>query len=69
MKLIIRLLNLIVYKTKIHLNIFRYISTYFLCAESKKKKENNISIMKTYQMPDKWQYITCIEVLFSNQNL
>ena len=35
----------------------------------KKKKENNILIMKTYQMPDKWQYLTCIEVLFSNQNL
>ena len=33
------------------------------------KEENNISTMKTYQMPDKWQYLTFIEVSFSNQNL
>ena len=25
--------------------------------------------MKTYQMPTKWQYLTCIKVPFSNQNL
>ena len=25
----------------------------------KKKEENNISTMKTYQMPNKWQYLTC----------
>ena len=35
----------------------------------KKKKENNISTTKTHQMPNKWQYLTCIEVSFSNQNL
>ena len=35
----------------------------------KKKEENNRSTMKTYQMPNKWQYLTCIKVSFSNQNL
>ena len=35
----------------------------------KKKEENNISTMETYQMPNKWQYLTCIKVSFSNQNL
>ena len=35
----------------------------------KKKEENNISSMETYQMPNKWQYLTCIKVSFSNQNL
>ena len=25
--------------------------------------------MKTHQMPNKWQYLTCIKVSFSNQNL
>ena len=35
----------------------------------KKKEENNISTMKTCQMPNKWQFLTCIKVLFSNQNL
>ena len=34
----------------------------------KKKKEINIS-MKTHQMPNNWQYLTCIKVSFSNQNL
>ena len=33
-----------------------------------KKKENNISTMKTHQMPYKWQYLTCIKVSFCNQN-
>ena len=55
------LLNLIcIYKTKIHPNIYRYISTYILsCTESKKKKEeNDISTMKT-EMNEAciWQYI------------
>ena len=27
------------------------------------------SAMKTYQMPNKWQYLTCIKVSFLNQNL
>ena len=48
--------------------IFRYASI-SSCAESKKKEENNISTMKTHQMPNKWQYPTCIKVSFSNQNL
>ena len=34
----------------------------------KKKEENNIT-MKTYPMPNKWQYLTCTKVSFSNQNL
>ena len=34
----------------------------------KKKKEENNLIMKTYQMPNKWQYLTCVKVSFSNQN-
>ena len=36
---------------------------------NQKKKENNISTMKTHQMPYKLQYLTCIKVSFSNQNL
>ena len=35
----------------------------------KKEKEINKSTMKTHQMPNKWQYLTCIKVSFSNQNL
>ena len=35
----------------------------------KKREENNISTMKTYQMPNKWQYLTCTDVPFLNQNL
>ena len=35
----------------------------------KEKEKNNISTMKTHQMPNKWQYLTCIKVSFSNQNL
>ena len=31
-----------------------------------KKEENNISTMKTHQMPNKWQYLTCTKVSFSN---
>ena len=38
-------------------------------AQNQKKEENDISTMKTYQMPNKWQYLTCIKVSFSNQNL
>ena len=33
-----------------------------------KKEENNISTMKTHQMPNKWQYLTCIKVSLSKQN-
>ena len=35
----------------------------------KEKEKNNMSTMKTKKMPNKWQYLTCIKVLFSNQNL
>ena len=35
----------------------------------KKNEKINISTMKTHQMPNMWQYLTCIKVLFSNQNL
>ena len=37
--------------------------------KKKKKEENNISIMKMYQMPNKCQYLACTKVSFSNQNL
>ena len=36
--------------------------------QNQKKEEINISTMKTHQMPNKWQYLTCIKVSFSNQN-
>ena len=36
-------------------------------AESKYKKEINILTMKTHQMLNKWQHLTCIKL--SNQNL
>ena len=52
-----------------HPNIFRHTSNIFYHAESKLKKEINISAMKTHQMPNKWQYSTCIKVSCSNQNL
>ena len=45
----------------IHQNIFYH-------AESK-KGEINKSTVKTHQMPNKWQHLTCIKVSFSNQNL
>ena len=48
------------------LDIYQQISYY---TESRKKKEINISTMKTYQMPNKWQYLTGIKVSFSSQNL
>ena len=38
-------------------------------AQNQKKEENDISTMKTYQMPNKWQYLTCIKVSFSNKIL
>ena len=50
---------------RIPLDIYQHISY----AQSQKKEVNNISSVKTYQMPNKWQYLTCIEVSFSNQNL
>ena len=34
-----------------------------------KKKEENSKTLKIYQMPNKWQYQTCIKVLFSKKNL
>ena len=44
-------------------NIFMYI---YLMRRIKEKEENNISTMKTHQMPDKWQCLTHIKVSFSN---
>ena len=51
-----------------------YINISFIMQNQKKKKERkkeeiNISAMKTHQMPNKWQYLTCIKMSFSNQNL
>ena len=37
--------------------------------QNQNKEENNISTMKTYQMPNNWQYLTCIKASLSNQNL
>ena len=37
--------------------------------QNKKKDKINISTMKTHQIPNKWQHLTCIKVSFSNQNL
>ena len=63
------------YKAKTHLHIrisldiYQHISYH---AESKKKKkggEINISTTKTRQMPNQCQYLTCVKVSFSNQNL
>ena len=34
----------------------------------KKKEENIISTVKTHQVLNKWQYLTCIKVPFPNQN-
>ena len=34
-----------------------------------KKEEINMSATKIQQMPNKWQYLTCIKVSSSNQNL
>ena len=51
---------------QISLDIYQHISYH---VQNQKKEENNISTMKTYQMPNKWQYLTCIKVPFSNQNL
>ena len=50
---------------QISLDIYQHTSYY---AESK-KEEINMSTMKTHQMPNKWQYLTCIKVSFSSQNL
>ena len=52
---------------RIFIDIYQHIS--YHAQNQKKKEENNISTMKTCQMPNKWQYLTCIKVLFSNQNL
>ena len=51
---------------RISLDIYQHISYH---VQNQKKEENNISTMKTHQMPNKWQYLTCIKVSFSNQNL
>ena len=41
----------------------------YLIMQNQKKEEINISTMKTHQMPNKWQHLTCIKVSFSNQKL
>ena len=47
---------------RISLDVYQRISYH---AQNQKKKENNISTMKTYQTPNKWQHVTS----FSTQNL
>ena len=51
---------------QISLDIYQHISYH---AQNQKKEENTISTTKTYQIPNKWQYLTCSKVPFSNQNL
>ena len=51
---------------QISLDIYQHLSYH---VQNQKKEEENILTMKTHQMPNKWQYLTCIEVSFSNQNL
>ena len=46
---------------QISLDIYQHISYH---AQNQKKEKNKISTMKTYQMPNKWQYLTCIKVSF-----
>ena len=50
---------------QISLDIYQCISYH---AESK-NEDINISTIKTHQMRNKWQYLICIKVSFSNQNL
>ena len=51
---------------RISLGIYQHISYQ---AESKQKEEIDILTMKKHQMANKWQYVTCIKVSISNQNL
>ena len=51
---------------RISLDIYQHISYQ---AESKQKEEIDILTMKKHQMANKWQYVTCIKVAISNQNL
>ena len=51
---------------RISLDIYQHIS--YHKQNKKKREENNLTTMKTYQMPNKWQYVICIKVSFSNQN-
>ena len=51
---------------RISLDIYQHISYQ---AESKQKEEIDILTMKKHQMANKWQYVTCIKVSISNQNL
>ena len=46
---------------QISLDIYQHI---FSHAQNKKKEENNLSAMEIYQMPNKWQYLTCIKLSF-----
>ena len=51
---------------QISLDIYQHISYH---AQNQKKEENTISTMKTHQISNKWQYLTCSKVPFANQNL
>ena len=51
---------------QIYLDIYQHLSYH---VQNQKKEENDTSTMKTHQMPNKWQYLTCIKVSFSHQNL
>ena len=51
---------------QISLDIYKHISYH---VQNQKKEENNILTMKAHQMPYKYQYLTCIKLSFSNQNL
>ena len=51
---------------QISLDIYQHISYH---VQNQKKDENTKSAMKTHQMPNKWQYLICIKVSFSNRNL
>ena len=42
-----------------------YINKY-LIMENQKNEEIDISTMKTHQMLNRWQHLTCINVSFSN---
>ena len=48
---------------QISLDIYQHISYH---VQNQKKEENNISTMKTYQMPNKWQCLTYIKVSLQN---
>ena len=52
---------------QVSLDISQYIS--YHAKAKKRKKLAYIITIKTQQMPNKWQYLTCIKVSFANENL